>query len=228
MPRKRKSSSKKPGIRDRIVELRRVKASELREHPRNWRTHGEAQSERLAAMLREIGYADALLAYEGEDGALILFDGHLRRDLTPDKIVPVLVTDLSAAEAETMLATLDPIGAMAGTDDQSLEELLGSVTTEDPSIQSLLDELATGGDVPAAESVEAIEGETQTETAEPPAGNVSSLVSWILIGIPMARFGEIAGDLERIQSLGGVQVDTTVTEGLDRKPRLIPPAKKRH
>jgi hypothetical protein len=32
-------------IRDRIKELRRVRASELKPHPKNWRTHPAAQRE---------------------------------------------------------------------------------------------------------------------------------------------------------------------------------------
>ncbi|MCP4549634.1 MAG: hypothetical protein GY835_24530, partial [bacterium] len=55
-------------IRDRIKELRRVKASELRPHPANWRTHPKAQQDALRGVLAEIGYADALLCRELPDG----------------------------------------------------------------------------------------------------------------------------------------------------------------
>ena len=48
-------------IRDRIKELRRVRAGELRPHPKNWRTHPAAQQDALRGVLAEIGYADALL-----------------------------------------------------------------------------------------------------------------------------------------------------------------------
>jgi hypothetical protein len=47
-------------IRDRIKELRRVKASELIPNEKNWRRHGKAQSAALKGLLAEIGYADAL------------------------------------------------------------------------------------------------------------------------------------------------------------------------
>jgi hypothetical protein len=52
----------RPSFRDRIVELRRVRASELKEHPRNWRKHPRRQREALRAMLAEVGFADALIA----------------------------------------------------------------------------------------------------------------------------------------------------------------------
>ena len=74
-------------IRDRIVALRRVPARELLPDPRNWRTHPKAQREALKGVLAEIGYAGALLARETERG-LMLIDGHLRAEVTPDTDVP--------------------------------------------------------------------------------------------------------------------------------------------
>lgn len=59
-------------IRDRIRELRRVPAGELRPNPRNWRTHPVAQQDALRGVLAEVGYAGALLAREAEDGGLVL------------------------------------------------------------------------------------------------------------------------------------------------------------
>src|SRR5215469_11993520 len=99
-------------FRDRIKELRRVRAGDLKPHPKNWRVHPEAQKNALRGLLAEIGYADTLLTRELPDGSLQLIDGHLRAETTPDSIVPVLVTDLSEEEAEKVLLTLDPLEAM--------------------------------------------------------------------------------------------------------------------
>ena len=101
-------------MRDRIKELRRVKAAQLKPHPLNWRTHGPQQRAAMSGVLAEIGYADALLARELDDGSLELIDGHLRAEITPDDEVPVLVLDVTAAEAAKLLATLDPLAALAG------------------------------------------------------------------------------------------------------------------
>ncbi len=88
-------------IRDRIVELRRVRAPELRANRKNWRRHPEAQARALRSVLEQVGYADALLARETADG-LELIDGHLRAETTPEDEVPVLILD---AEADRLLAT---------------------------------------------------------------------------------------------------------------------------
>ncbi len=130
-------------IPDRIKELRRVPAGQLRPNPRNWRTHPTAQRDAMRGVLAEIGYADALLARELEDGALELIDGHLRAEITPDAVVPVLVLDLSQAEADMLLATHDPLAAMAGRDDNVLADLLADVETQNAAVRSMLQELAS-------------------------------------------------------------------------------------
>ena len=147
-------------IRDRITELVRVRASELRPHPRNWRQHPPRQRDALRGVLAEIGYADALLARRLEDGGLQLIDGHLRAETTPDALVPVLVLDVTAAEAEKLLATIDPLAALATTDESALRELLASVTTESPALQSLFDDLAGGPPALEADPAEVPLGET--------------------------------------------------------------------
>ena len=111
-------------MKDRIIELRRVKASQLAEHPKNWRTHPDGQRRALSTMLDRIGMAAALIARDKGDGTLELIDGHLRADIAQDEQVPVLVVDLDEAEADQMLASFDPLGAMAQADHQAIEELL--------------------------------------------------------------------------------------------------------
>ncbi len=135
-------------VRDRIVGLRRVRAAELAPNPANWRRHPERQRRALRALLREVGYADALLARQALDGSLVLFDGHLRQSLDPEQIVPVLVTDLTEAEAEKLLATLDPLAGLAEPDPVVLGLLLGRVETSSAAVRALLDDLARGAKLP--------------------------------------------------------------------------------
>ncbi|MCZ6787940.1 MAG: chromosome partitioning protein ParB, partial [Planctomycetota bacterium] len=129
-------------IRDRIVELRRVPARDLLPNPKNWRTHPKAQQDALQGILAEVGYADALLARETADGLQII-DGHLRAETTPDQEVPVLVLDLDEAEADKLLASLDPLAAMAGKDDDLLRDLLSGIETDSDALQSMFDDLVT-------------------------------------------------------------------------------------
>jgi hypothetical protein len=128
-------------VRDRIVELIRVRAGELEPNPANWRRHPEEQRAALRGLLEEIGYADALIARrDGE--RLVLVDGHLRQSLDADQIVPVLVLDVTESEAETLLATLDPLAALAKPDAAALGALLERVEAADASVRQLLERLA--------------------------------------------------------------------------------------
>lgn len=128
-------------IRDRIKELRRVPARELRPNPKNWRTHPKEQQDALRGVLAEIGFADALLARVDADGGLILIDGHLRAETAADELVPVLILDVDEAEAAKILATLDPLGAMAEADGGKLKSLLDEIETGSAAVQAMLDGL---------------------------------------------------------------------------------------
>ena len=129
-------------IRDRIKELRRVKAGELLPNPQNWRTHPQAQQDALKGILAEVGYASALLAREMPTGQLQLIDGHLRAETTPDAEVPVLVLDVSESEAKKLLATFDPLGAMAEANTAALDALLREVETSSQAVGDMLTALA--------------------------------------------------------------------------------------
>jgi len=136
-------------IRDRIKELRRVPARQLRPNPKNWRVHPQSQQDALRGVLAEIGYAEALVARELPDGSLELIDGHLRAETTPDQEVPVLVLDVDEHEAAKLLALLDPLAGLAETNQDALAELLAGVETESEAVQRVLDEmLAAPADVP--------------------------------------------------------------------------------
>src|SRR6202521_4672991 len=128
-------------IRDRVLELRRVRARELVPNPKNWRRHPKAQAEALRGLLGEIGNADALLARELPDGRLQLIDGHLRAETMPDEQVPVLLLNLNEAEADKLLLSLDPLAAMATADTERLNDLLDTVRSDDPAVLALLDEI---------------------------------------------------------------------------------------
>jgi DNA modification methylase len=148
-------------IRDRIKELRRVRASELVPNPKNWRRHPKEQAAALKGLLAEIGYADALLARELDDGRLMLIDGHLRAETTKKTMVPVLVLDVTEAEADKMLLTLDPLAAMAQSDQERVMELLETVRTDSQAVGALLERVA------GQEAWQAIDG--SREIVDPPA-----------------------------------------------------------
>lgn len=125
-------------IRDRIRELRRVRARDLIPNPKNWRRHPKAQANALRDLLEEIGFADALLARELPGGKVMLIDGHLRAETTPELEVPVLILDLDEAEADKLLLTLDPLASLAESDSERIGLLLQTVRTDSPAVEKLI------------------------------------------------------------------------------------------
>ena len=130
-------------IRNRIKELRHVPASDLRPNPKNWRTHPKAQQDALKGILTEVGMADACLARELDDGTLMLIDGHLRAETIGEEVVPVLILDVNETEADKILATLDPLAAMAGVNAVRLDELYRDIDTGSDALQAMMAKVAS-------------------------------------------------------------------------------------
>jgi hypothetical protein len=150
MAKKKQQVAKAINVQDRIVELRRVRAGDLLPNPENWRTHGDDQMDALNGVLSEVGIADAVLAFpadglgpDGDFSNLMLFDGHARTENNPDQVWPVLVTDLTVDEARRMLVSVDPISAMAGTNQQLLTELIDNIAELRDAHQARLQQMTT-------------------------------------------------------------------------------------
>jgi DNA modification methylase len=128
--------------RNRIVGSGEASPGELLANPRNWRTHPPDQRAALAGSLAEVGWVAQVLVNR-TTGHVV--DGHARIEeaiARGESTVPVLYVELSADEEAVVLATLDPIGAMATADTAKLLELLAEVSVDDAGLARLLAELA--------------------------------------------------------------------------------------
>lgn len=195
--------------RDRVKELRRVKASEIVGAAWNWRMHGEQQRDALAGSLEELGYFDPLITRELPDKRLELIDGHARRDLLherigPDTLVPCIVTDLTEEEAKRANLVKDPLSAMASVDAAKLDALMAEAQFVSPAVQAMLDDLA------AANGLSDEEAKLVDVNTQPPP-----TMTWVLIGVPTVRYGEFAETVTKWANSQGVIVETTVTSGGD-------------
>ena len=194
-------------IRDRIVELRRVPASELRPNPKNWRTHPQAQADALKGVLAEIGIADAVLARVMEDGTLMLLDGHLRVETMGDQIIPVLILDVNESEGDKVLATLDPLAAMAEADKVKLDAILREVDTGSPELQQMLSDLADESGLYQDENKEIVED----DIPEPPVDPITKPGDLWMLGDHRLLCGDStkAEDVERL--MAGAKADLCFT-----------------
>ena len=193
-------------VRDRIKAFKRISAKDLRPNPKNWRTHPVAQQDALRGVLAEVGYAGALLARECDDGGLVLIDGHLRAETTPDMEVPVLVLDVNEAEADKLLATIDPLGAMAEADVGKLDSLLREVDTGSEGLQEMLAELAKDNGLYKTPEV------VEDEVPEPPANPVTQTGDLWVLGEHRLLCGDSTNAEDVRKVLGGQRATCVFTD----------------
>jgi ParB-like chromosome segregation protein Spo0J len=129
-----------PPWRSRIVGSGDEAPDQLLANPANWRIHPKAQQQALAGILGQVGWVQPVLLNR-RTGHIV--DGHLRVTLAIKKgapTVPVLYVDLE--EEALVLASLDPLAAMAGTDDEKLRALLVDVSVDSDALAAMLAGLA--------------------------------------------------------------------------------------
>lgn len=142
-----------------------VSAADLSANPANWRVHPESQRAALKEVIADVGFTTPPLFNLTTDR---LLDGHLRKDLAGDQIIPVVVGRWDEAQERKILLTHDPISAMAGANKKLLAELLGQVKITTPDLKAMLADLSKKANVgatgaAAAAAVEAGNPETEAQ-----------------------------------------------------------------
>jgi hypothetical protein len=136
-------------FRNRIIGHGEESPDQLLANPKNWRIHPKAQQDALAGVLSEVGWVQNVIVNQ-RTGFLV--DGHLRVQVAlrdNAETIPVAYVDLSPEEESLILATLDPLAALAGTDREKLEELLAEIGSNSPEVQSLLSSMANDSGIHA-------------------------------------------------------------------------------
>jgi DNA modification methylase len=136
-----------PPWQNRIVGYGSEPPDQLLANPLNWRDHPQPQADALSGVLNDVGLVQNVIVNK-RTGHLV--DGHLRvklamREQQPD--IAVTYIDVSPDEEHLILASLDPIGAMATADRDTLDQLLRTVSTDNESVMTLLADLAESAGV---------------------------------------------------------------------------------
>jgi hypothetical protein len=142
-----------PTWRNRIVGEAEVSPNDLLANPLNYRVHPRNQVDALAGILGEVGWVQRVIVNR-ETGHIV--DGHARVGLAISRMeptVPVVYVDLTDAEEKLVLATLDPISAMATADKAILDQLLADVSTGDAALQELIARTAETAGIAIADPI---------------------------------------------------------------------------
>lgn len=133
--------------RSRIVGYSEEPPDQLLAHPLNWRVHGDFQKEALTGVLDEVGVVQNVVVNKTTQHVI---DGHLRISLALQQgqpTVPVTWIEVSEEEEHLLLASLDPISALAVADPDQFTEVLSQFSTGDAALQQMLDEMALDGEM---------------------------------------------------------------------------------
>jgi hypothetical protein len=166
----------------------------------NWRKHPDRQRSALRGTLDKVGWVASIMVNK-RTGRMI--DGHARVEEAlskGEKSVPVDYVDLSEDEEKLVLATLDPIGALAEADGDKLEELLGEIAGENIDLLA-----STFDDADAGQDLGVEEIDTSTVQDE----------FWISVRGPLPSQPDALRELQKaLQDMPGVTVEVGGVEGL--------------
>lgn len=128
----------------RIREFRTIPVVEIGPHPLQWREHPASQIAAFREMLARVGIAGVVLVYESPTrnvGRFTAIDGHMRTGDTGVAAWPGAILDVTDDEADALLATYDPISALAGANADRLRELHAGLPEMGASVARMLAEV---------------------------------------------------------------------------------------
>lgn len=129
------------GWKNKIVGHADVAPETLTMHGGNWRVHNDAQRRVLQAMLDQVGFVKSITVSKRTN---VILDGHLRVSLAianNEPTIPVEYVDVTESEEAAILATVDPIGDLAGADPAKLAELRELFETPDYDVDAMIDDI---------------------------------------------------------------------------------------
>jgi ParB-like chromosome segregation protein Spo0J len=142
--------------RNQIVGSGEEDPEQMLAHPRNWRLHPQYQQDALAEILDKVGFVKPVIVNRSTGHVL---DGHLRVTLAmrrEEPLIPVSYVELSEAEEELVLATIDPLAELAIVDEERLQALVDDIKDDlDGEIRQMMSGFADLGELSSELSSEA-------------------------------------------------------------------------
>ena len=187
------------GIPVRCAHSGQVQVADLRPNPQNPKRHPAAQLRIYAKIIRESGWRRPIVVSR-QSGLIVKGHGayEAARDVLKVQHVPVDFQDYPSEEAELAdLLADNQLAELAENDDAALADLLGDLTGKiDLELAGILASIEETAPTAAA----------ALKTLDVPA---APAMTWVLVGIPTVRFGDINKHVERIARVEGVLLETT-------------------
>lgn len=132
--------------KNRIVRTASIAPEKLIANPKNWRSHPKHQRDALKAVLDQVGWVQQVIVNKTSG---IIIDGHLRVAMAierKEKKIPVNYVELNNEDEALILATIDPIAAMAKADEGLLDSLVNEINTDNEALEKLLNSVTRSHD----------------------------------------------------------------------------------
>jgi hypothetical protein len=191
----------KPGAQQ--IEL--IPVVDLIPYARNARTHSEQQVGQIAGSIQEFGFNVPVLI----DGQNSIIAGHGRvlaaQRLKLDTVPCIRLTHLTDAQRRAYILADNRIALNSGWDESILAEELAKLVQDEFDVGNLgFDETEL---LKALGFEDDDAGQLKTMSVRP-----APKMTWVLVGIPTVRFGEINTQVEAIAAVDGSFVETTVND----------------
>ncbi len=188
-------------FRNRIIGYGTKPADQFQANPLNFRKHPQRQRDAVNASLRSLGWIATVIENTTTGN---LLDGHERvwQALPRNEDVPYLQVELTEDEERLALSIFDPIGAMAETDANILDELLRSVNTDEEALQNLLNSLAIKSGLYAGEPIDPNEEWVGMPefVQENTFGAIASVVVYLANKDDLKRFADLMGQTVTVET----------------------------
>ncbi len=182
-----------------------VPLADLRPDPRNARRHDERNVAAIAKSLERFGQQKPIVV--GPDGAVVAGSGQLEAALRLGWThLAAVRTDLEGPERTAYALADNRTAELAEWDTEVLASLVAELQAQDAEV---LAAVGFGDDLAAILGPAGPAIPEQKFMARPPAW------TWVLIGIPTARYHEVNDQIEACSSAPGATVKVSVTSGND-------------
>lgn len=139
---KKKKSSENGQWKNRLIDVPSKPASEFKANPLNFRIHPPKQQAAVVGSLKQSGWVQPVLVNRTTGHTL---DGHERIDealANNNALVPYIEVEISEEEEGVVIASLDPIAALAKINEDKLEEIFVNINVQNQDLLQFLNELA--------------------------------------------------------------------------------------
>jgi hypothetical protein len=187
-------------------QIEQIPTADLIPYARNARTHSEEQVGQIAGSIQEFGFNVPVLI----DGQNSIIAGHGRvlaaQRLKLDAVPCIRLTHLTDAQRRAYILADNRIALNSGWNDEILAEELQRLNQESVDLELLgFDE---------AELLRSLGFESEDNNGLKSLSiRPAPKMTWVLVGIPTVRFGEISSQVEAIAGVDGSYVETTVNDG---------------